>query len=342
MKPEISVIVPVYNAEKYIIACLDSVRTQSFKNYEVLLIDDGSTDQSFNICKDYITKYELENFRIFQQENKGVCEARNNAISKALGNWLLFLDADDWLEVDALQALYDCAEQYPSDLILGGYQMVDDQTGEIEAFKGYPIKYGEMPKDISQLYSFGFSCMRLFKNDIVSVNNIKFDSRITYSEDNAWNFDYNKFVKSFSCTNEIVYSYRVNRTGSQTTGLVTPRMKYYIWEHMEGFFAGFDQAQIKEALKTNDHLLGVVWGILSTAIINDILDKNYSNAKEKSRSVLGVAVQKYYQPHSVKECLFVFLLKHSFMALCLFARVYYGNFEVLRRSKILRIISKTK
>ena len=342
MKPEISVIVPVYNVEKYIIQCLDSIRLQTFSEYEVLLIDDGGTDRSVELCEVYIEKHKLNSFKIIHQKNGGACEARNKGLSKAKGKWIFFTDGDDWLEPDCLQTLWNCAEHYPSDLVVGGYQAVDEQTKKVEVWSDYPAEQGEMPQGLSSLCSFGFCWGRLYKNEIIASNGLRFDARIKYAEDTAWNFDYNGFIKSFSATNEVVYNYRINRNGSETSKLVTPKMKYDIWEHMQGFLKMLSDDQIDKALKENKHLLSATWGVLSTAIVNDVLDKKYALAKEKIKSTLSKAVKKYYAPDSVKERIFMFMLKHSFLALRVFSVVYYGNFEVLRRSKILRIISKTK
>ena len=116
-----------------------------------------------------------------------------------------------------------------------------------------------------------------------------------------------------------------------------------------------DRCELIKALKPSrfewatltpfDKLDGVeiyIKGIYDSIIVNDILDKKYPLAKEKIKSTLTKAVKKYYSPSSVKERIFMFMLKHSFLALRVFSAVYYGNFEVLRRSKILRIISKGK
>lgn len=96
--PKISVIVPVYNVEKYLSRCIDSILAQTFTDFELLLIDDGSKDKSGNICDEYAKKD--SRIRVFHKENGGVSSARNLGLDNAEGEWILFVDADDWIEQD--------------------------------------------------------------------------------------------------------------------------------------------------------------------------------------------------------------------------------------------------
>ena len=95
-KPKFSIIVPVYNTEKYLKRCLDSIKSQSFKDYEVIIVNDGSTDNS----SDIISKYP---YKIINQENLGLSRARNNGVKEASGDYLIFLDSDDYIEKDLLE-----------------------------------------------------------------------------------------------------------------------------------------------------------------------------------------------------------------------------------------------
>ena len=111
MKPLISVIVPVYNSEKYIARCVDSVLAQTFSDLELILMDDGSSDGSPAICDAYADKD--PRVHVIHQKNAGVCVARNNALDWVFANsdsqWLFFIDNDDWMHPETLQRLYDAA-----------------------------------------------------------------------------------------------------------------------------------------------------------------------------------------------------------------------------------------
>lgn len=127
-KPTISVIVPVYNVEKYLEECVESVLSQTFTDYELLLIDDGSTDSSGDLC-DQIAKRDTR-VRVFHKSNGGLSSARNKGMDEAEGDWIVFLDSDDkWADKDGLGRLYDYATRNNLDALRFEYQsMNDDMT----------------------------------------------------------------------------------------------------------------------------------------------------------------------------------------------------------------------
>ncbi len=116
MKPAISVIVPIYNIEKYIRRALDSILAQTFSNFELLLIDDGSTDSCKEICDEYGNKH--QHIRVFHKENGGLSSARNYGLERALGEYTIFFDPDDWVEPQCLEELYSIAEKTKADVVM--------------------------------------------------------------------------------------------------------------------------------------------------------------------------------------------------------------------------------
>ena len=227
-------------------------------------------------------------------------------------------------------------------MVIGGYQAYDQITGKYEVWSNYPCKNGWLPNDLGKLHSFSFCWGRLYKKDIIDSYCLRFDERIEYAEDNAWQFDYLQKIKSFSYTDEIIYNYRINRVGALTENLVTPRMKYHVAEHMYSFYSKFDSKQVSEALKENPRLLSVTWGVFSTNITNEILDKEYCSAKNKLHSDFGKTIIRVFSPRSKKEWLFLLLMRHSFTALCIFVIYYYANFEALRKSRVMKMLSRRK
>lgn len=120
----VSVIVPVYNVENYLRRCLDSIVNQTHKNLQIILINDGSTDNSYNICKEYS---EIDNrITLIDKKNGGLSSARNEGISKAVGEYLLFVDSDDWIELDLVDLVLNRASRTKSDIVLFGYFEVDE------------------------------------------------------------------------------------------------------------------------------------------------------------------------------------------------------------------------
>lgn len=117
MSPSISIIVPVYKAEAYLHRCVDSLLAQTFTDFEVLLIDDGSPDRSSEICDDYARKD--ARVRVFHQTNGGVSMARQRGVENANGEWITFVDADDYLPQKSLQTMHLLVEKYDTDLVVG-------------------------------------------------------------------------------------------------------------------------------------------------------------------------------------------------------------------------------
>ena len=126
----ISVIIPVYNVEKTLKRCVDSVLEQSYVNIEIILVDDGSTDRSTEICERYAENF--SNIRVLHQENSGPSEARNNGVKIAKGEYIIFLDSDDWWESDFILKCMKKNQKSENkfDIFMGAAQKVDAVTGE--------------------------------------------------------------------------------------------------------------------------------------------------------------------------------------------------------------------
>lgn len=121
----ISIIVPIYNRLKYLDKCLYSICCQSYVDFEVLLIDDGSTDGSANICKKYCDMD--SRFQYYYQEHKGVSSVRNYGLKLARGEWISFIDSDDWIGTEFLNAMWKEAQHSHADIVVSGYERVDDE-----------------------------------------------------------------------------------------------------------------------------------------------------------------------------------------------------------------------
>lgn len=126
--PRVSIIVPVYNAEAFLEGCLESIAGQTMADFEALLVDDGSTDGSLDICE----RFEDGDFRfkVLAQENAGAAAARNRALSEACGEWIMFVDSDDLIESDSVVRLLCAAEKSGSDIALGGYFTFEDDVSD--------------------------------------------------------------------------------------------------------------------------------------------------------------------------------------------------------------------
>ena len=122
--PEVSVIIPVYNNEKYVEECVRSVQNQTFEDLEILVINDGSTDGSGEILERLLR--EDKRLRLFHQENKGAGAARNKGLDTASGRYLVFVDGDDWIAPDYIEKLYAAAEERESEMVICGFTCVTE------------------------------------------------------------------------------------------------------------------------------------------------------------------------------------------------------------------------
>lgn len=131
MHPTVSIIVPIYNAEQTLRRCIDSILTQAFTDFELLLVDDGSCDSSGAICDEYAAQD--SRIQVIHKENSGVSSSRNLAISRAQGTYLQFLDSDDWITPDATSSLVRAAQEHQCDLVISDFYRV---VGERVSRKG--------------------------------------------------------------------------------------------------------------------------------------------------------------------------------------------------------------
>ena len=123
--PTVSVIIPVYNAQEGIKQCLDSLLNQSFTDFEIILLNDGSTDNSLEVIKKYAADNDF--IRVIDKENEGVAKTRNKGIQLANGKYIVFIDNDDFVDSDYLERFYNAIDQEQLDIVLGGYKRVNQE-----------------------------------------------------------------------------------------------------------------------------------------------------------------------------------------------------------------------
>lgn len=233
-----SIIIPVYNISNYISECVNSVLKQSFKDYEIILVNDGSIDDSFNICLNYSKKY--KNVRLINQQNGGLSSARNAGINQAEGDYLLFLDGDDfWKDGEFLENLNCIIETNSPDTIIFSYSYYYSK----DRIKEYQFDLSEISSSSNNfsdnLYSlidngiwYPSAWNKCIRRNIVTINNISFPLNMT-SEDVQWCFELSRYIKSYYVYNEPVYMYRQGREGS-----ITHTIKI---KHLEDLFMNIDK-----------------------------------------------------------------------------------------------------
>ena len=166
----VSVIVPVYNVEKYLARCLDSLLGQTQPDIEILVVNDGSTDTSGRIVDEYAQKYP-DRIRAFHMENEGVSAARNRGVAEAEGKYLTFVDSDDYVTVDYLELMVEAAEKNHADLVVQGFRMVDESgnvLAEVCPTAYIPGEKEEWPLRIISAWG------RLFRREFWMQHNLTF------------------------------------------------------------------------------------------------------------------------------------------------------------------------
>lgn len=198
----VSIIVPVYNVEKYLHCCVDSILAQTFKDIEVLLVDDGSTDGSGAICDDYALKD--SRVRAFHKENGGVSSARNTGLEEAIGKWIMFVDSDDKVSPMICERLLLHAVEGCMPLCLC-YEWKNNEVNLISVGldKGnYPIER------FNDMCAYG-PCARFYEKELVDRVDLRFSERFTYAEDAIFNYEYYELIDRFIIIDEPLYYYRI-------------------------------------------------------------------------------------------------------------------------------------
>ena len=218
----VQIVIPVYNSGKYLHRCLDSLKAQTFENWQAILIDDGSKDNSADIIKEY--SLDDERFSYTRQENSGVSATRNNALSRLDAEYTAFLDSDDYWEPDMLELLYTKAKESGADVVQCKY-MYDYTNGKQEipegAFKTDQCLEGKALKKVYLRMMTGINmnhvCMKLIKTSLLT--NLRFDLSLKTAEDLHFCVRLFKNVKKYCFINKPLYHYCRNENSITGKGL---------------------------------------------------------------------------------------------------------------------------
>ena len=233
--PKVSVIVPVYNVEKYLKRCLDSLINQTLKDIEIIVVNDGSTDNSLDILNKYAEND--SRIKVIDKENSGVSDCRNIAMKQMKGKYIMFVDSDDWIDNNALEIMYTKIEEEKSDLVMCTYMREFANHSkekifnlpEIELYEKDEIKklhrklFGPIDNELGNpedLYSLGTIWAKLYKVDVIKKNNIEFEDLklIGSNEDGLFNiYVFNKINKAVFI-NKPLYHYCRDNPKSITSG----------------------------------------------------------------------------------------------------------------------------
>lgn len=229
----ISIIVPIYNSSKTLDFCINSLLNQTYKNIEVILVNDGSTDNSLDICNKY-SKLDRK-IKVINKENGGVSSARNAGLAVANGNYIGFVDSDDYIEKNMYEELFNTLKKNNSKIAICNIEFKNEYGTTIKEFSHDNVVFG---RDELPLYMFnvlcinGYLCNKLYSRELIFINNdyIKFDETIRILEDNLFNYEIFNKNRNFTCTylNKKLYNYIQFKNNTSNKKYDLSKLQYFL------------------------------------------------------------------------------------------------------------------
>lgn len=212
MNKKISVILPVYNSQDYIQDTIKSVLKQTYKNFELIVVNDGSTDNTHSICEKLSQKD--KRIKYFSKENGGVSDTRNFALIHASGEYVTFIDSDDLYEKDYLEVLIMNIEKYNADLITCAYKTLSNNSKIIDCCEEFlDCNFKDYIEKLQPNFLFNQLWNKMFKMNIIRKNNLSFDTALDLGEDYKFNLEYIMLSNKQIYINESLYNYRITTNG---------------------------------------------------------------------------------------------------------------------------------
>lgn len=309
-RPKISIIIPIYNTEMHIAECIESVLSQSCGDFELLLVDDGSTDKSGKICDEF--SYKNPKIRVFHKANGGVSSARNMGIENARGEWLTFIDSDDWVEPQFLEN-FKADESGLDELRVQQIVAVKDGKRYVkpdvrsDAVLSEPASY----KELDEYMLLGEAVGKLYSADIITRHNLRFDEGISLHEDHLFYFSYLCHVKKIGVTTKIGYNYRMGHNSQSLSSggrIVNCAELLRAYDEIRGKWVkilrifNLDQSKLK---RTVHFISSIRVKAVRMAFLQNISDEK---RKEMLRSLAPKDVLTSYFPKSNKGRLLKIIL----------------------------------
>lgn len=346
---EISVIMAAYNVEKYLERAIRSILDQKFKEFELIIIDDGSTDQTGEIAK--ALAKEDERIKVYQTANQGVSAARNFAIDKAKGKYIYFMDSDDYTDADMLSYLYKQLMKKEMDLVVFGFYF--------ETWKGdsliqqFPAKCKNKVYDneeqIRKDFAYLWNCdifynvwNKIFVTDVIRKNNIHFE-KMKFGEDLQFNIDYLYHCTSMITVEKCYYHYIRERQGAATYSYINSlfEIRKSEYKNMIKLFEHWNALGEAEeeyiSRRYAERIVGCIENMFENGGPKRIKDKMKEIRKISNDESVQYCI-RYARPHSKSIKCVLFLLKHKYTALL----YLFGKTAFVVRRKFPAVFNKLK
>lgn len=293
-----SVIIPVYNAEGTLRRCLDSLVKQTFSDYELLLINDGSTDGSDAICREYANTYSC--VRYFAKENGGVSSARNLGLEQAEGEYILFVDSDDYVSQDYFALLSHTLESNAVDLLMFGYRNFGGASTEWDTGVFCEETESGVAKRISFAvcqYLFSSLLSKAFKRQIIERDNIRFSNDLAIGEDQTFIFTYAMYIRSIGSIENHLYNVDVS-DGNSLSRKARPYLTEQLMEVNRRMYAAYRVTEhLPEAARYYETALSWMAFRSAYSCCKELLKFDYS-AKQRRMEIRNIC--KLYRAEEIK------------------------------------------
>ncbi len=304
--PLVSIIIPIYNVEKYVGQCVQSALSQSYQNCELILVNDGSQDDSMMICKNIIDEYcrkqlyDRTRIKIISQQNHGVSFARNVGIKAAKGTFLAFVDSDDWIDEQYVENMIRAVDD-KTDIVVSGicHHMVDKRVVKQNLSQTKSFVFNkENLKEITELekaFVFNGVHRKLFRSDIIRNNGILYDEYSSFGEDLLFVFSYLPYVDRITQVMDAYYHYRCGRNDSLTAQANKYRFDedYNQWKVKRQLYVqkGLWEEDLKRLLYLQ------LWGYIDNGIMSAINSHSKDNTInwEKILMLKEIDCLKFYK-----------------------------------------------
>ncbi|HLV23522.1 MAG TPA: glycosyltransferase family A protein [Moheibacter sp.] len=311
---KISIIIPVYNTEKYLSRCIDSVLNQDYRDFELILVNDGSTDNSLDILKSYERKE--ERILLIDQKNRGVSASRNQGIDHAKGKFILFIDSDDWVEPDYLSSFLSSYQGNTKELLIADLIRMNKRKA------GYGNQNFDLKTDIDEFIIYknilnnGGPCAKFFSSEIIHQHKIRFNEKMSYGEDFVFFIHYLRHTEKVMFLDFGKYHYEYN---SQSLSIKKHPFEnyFYFFDELNIFRKEqrFESTQAKKAVFT------LLWDVLESSLNSGILENQFKwkQNKENLKKMANELDSEFYLCATPLRKIYYFFLKtKQFSALRIF------------------------
>ncbi|MDN4495138.1 glycosyltransferase family 2 protein [Ureibacillus aquaedulcis] len=323
---KISFIVPAYNAEKTISRCLSSILNQTYKNIEIIVIDDGSIDSTYDICQSF--SKEDRRIKLLTQNNLGASSARNKGIEIATGEYVQFVDADDYINVKTVEVLVENLNKRFVDIIFFGFKLVKDSG----VFKEHLLinRLYKDPKEamvyLIRQNMFGFTCNKLIRRSILTENEVKFRTDISLFEDQFFYFECFKYISSVETVSDTLYHYCLNDS-SLSLKYRADRfaMCEMMFKYMSNYFTSYNLSPTDSKNLLEQYCKRSIKNCLYELAVsqsNTILQA-HNIVDGWTKSIIWDTAKRSKQNSSYSEVIFLFLIKHFPKLIYLIYKIRY-------------------